>query len=166
MCSPDPMTVELTNLLTKISEGYDLTRREFRCAKVFYAENRADFSAALDDCQEDEVRTLALCAAIDDYEARRTGFEVYFQRVTQAYQGVRDRPGRGRELRAEIALHVARAAGFYPSFNTSQARLDNGPVVQEFLGSLIHIRKGLLKYVSYKRRQSKREPLLPLDLAA
>ena len=161
MYSPDPATVELTHLLTKTSSSYDLSRREFRGVKALYTEFRADFSAVLDDCQTDEARTLAICAAVADYERHKIPFEDYFQQVTHAYMRVKDLPGRGRELRAEIAMHIARAAGFYPSFNSSQGRLDNGPVVQEFLGSLIYIRKGLLKYAGYKRRQSKRVTLAP-----
>ena len=166
MCSPDPTTVELTMFLTRTSAGYDLKRREFRCVKAFYAQFRADFSAALEDCHADEARTLGICAAIADFEARGTPFEDYFQSVNHAYLRVQDLPGRGRELRAEIALHIARAAGFYPSFKSSQVRLDHGPVIQEFLGSMIYIRKGLLKYAEYKRRQTRRDVGLSLTLAA
>ena len=126
----------------------------------------------LDDCEEDESRTLAICFALANFESHKTPFEDYFQQVNHAYLRVRDLPGRGRELRAEIALHTARAAGFYPSFKSSQTRLDNSLVIHEFLGSLIYIRKGLLQYAGYKRRQSRRSTSLisnsapALDLAA
>jgi len=172
MLSLDPTMDELTKLLSKTAAGFDLTRREFRAVKVYYAEFRSDFRNALDDCEEDESRTLAICFALADFESHKTPFEDYFQQVNHAYLRVRDLPGRGRELRAEIALHTARAAGFYPSFKSSQTRLDNSLVIHEFLGSLIYIRKGLLQYAGYKRRQSRRSTSLTsnnaisLDLAA
>lgn len=164
-CS-DPTMDELTKLLTKTAAGIDLTRREFRSVKSLYEEFRTDFRTALDDCQADEARTLAICIALDDFESRKTPFEDYFQLVNHGYLRVRDTPGRGRELRAEIAFHIARAAGFYPSFKTSQTRLYSTLVIQEFLGSLIQIHKALNKYTGYKRRFSKRIQSPPLDMAA
>ena len=40
MLSLDPTMDELTKLLSKTAAGFDLTRREFRAVKVYYAEFR------------------------------------------------------------------------------------------------------------------------------